>query len=418
MMKILMRLGKDPFDIVPAFQAYRQNVLGYNNGNLLFQLSAYKSLNTPLNKIVSYGYSANPSDADWINDNFDCFVLPLANAFRKSFIKKLDLYTSLVKKLKIPVIVLGVGAQAEEAKLEKIPKIDESVTSFVKAVLDKSASIGVRGEFTASYLRSLGFGGDVIDVVGCPSMFLFGSRFPETRSASIGKYSKLVISSRKRNEEFKMLAQKSIRAYPNLHFLPQATETLEVLLGFRDETFLEELQDLPVPGVIETKFFIDIWPWMMFLKECEFAFGTRIHGNVISLLAGTPAHVVAHDSRTLELAEYFEIPYTEINKLKTSDTIETLYEKSDYSKIVKNHGERFNNYLSFMQKNGLQPDFSDEYNSYFRKKMASMPFPCPLGFNPRSNERVVIERLNDLDCRVRKIGKWMSKKGFDANKLN
>ena len=44
--------------------------------------------------------------------------------------------------------------------------------AFVRAVLDHGPSIGVRGELTAEYLRSLGFRD--VEVVGCPSMFAWG----------------------------------------------------------------------------------------------------------------------------------------------------------------------------------------------------------------------------------------------------
>ena len=58
-----------------------------------------------------------------------------------------------------------------------------------------------------------------------------------------------------------------------------------------------------------TRFYVDPWPWIDDLRDFDFSFGTRIHGTIAALLAGTPAVVLAHDSRTLELARYFDIPH-------------------------------------------------------------------------------------------------------------
>ena len=54
--------------------------------------------------------------------------------------------------------------------------------------------------------------------------------------------------------------------------------------------------------------FLDPWTWMDYLAGFDFAFGTRIHGTITALVSGTPGYLFAHDSRTLELARYFDDP--------------------------------------------------------------------------------------------------------------
>ena len=49
---------------------------------------------------------------------------------------------------------------------------------FCNAVLEKSRSIGVRGEITQEYLVRLGIKRRKIDVIGCPSMYTFGDFLP------------------------------------------------------------------------------------------------------------------------------------------------------------------------------------------------------------------------------------------------
>src|SRR5699024_12624988 len=103
-------------------------------------------------------------------------LIPLADAFRDTFIKHLKKYTELFKNLKIPVVIVGVGIKAPIGKNvnEGFP-FDKEVKEFIAAVLEKSNIVGVRGQTTADYLSYLGFkeGKDHM-VIGCPSMYTFG----------------------------------------------------------------------------------------------------------------------------------------------------------------------------------------------------------------------------------------------------
>src|SRR5699024_7513084 len=103
-------------------------------------------------------YRINKNDADYINETYDCYIIPLADAFRESFRSHLRRYTRLIKKLNIPVIVVGVGLSAPfEPDLDEGFPFDADVKNFVSAVLEKSNIIGVRGQITADYLTKLGF---------------------------------------------------------------------------------------------------------------------------------------------------------------------------------------------------------------------------------------------------------------------
>ena len=173
--RILMRAGKSPFDVVSAEETYRRRILGGNLGNLLFTHAAHRALETRGTEVKAGGLVWRPKDAARINDEYDKFVVPLANAFRLGFAKELAQLTELISKLTVPVVVLGVGAQAtRDYDASRLEPIAPAVKAFAGAVLDRSASIGVRGDFTLDYLNRLGFRD--VDVVGCPSLFLNGDR--------------------------------------------------------------------------------------------------------------------------------------------------------------------------------------------------------------------------------------------------
>src|SRR5699024_5336539 len=128
--------------------------------------------------------------AEEINRNYDCYVIPFADAFRPTFIPLLKKYTKLIKKLSIPVIIVGVGLRAPfEPKLNEGFPFDNDVREFVSAVLEKSSMIGVRGQITADYLTRLGFEEEKDHtVIGCPSMYSFGSHL-KIKELSLSKES-------------------------------------------------------------------------------------------------------------------------------------------------------------------------------------------------------------------------------------
>ncbi|HZJ48367.1 MAG TPA: polysaccharide pyruvyl transferase family protein, partial [Acidimicrobiia bacterium] len=112
MTRILVRSGKDPFDVVSPHVTLRDNVIGNNVGNLVFSNAVHKLLTTSRTDTVSTRFRADARDAPQINAEFSAFAIPLANAFRPGFADALDRLSELIEKLTIPVVVVGVGAQA------------------------------------------------------------------------------------------------------------------------------------------------------------------------------------------------------------------------------------------------------------------------------------------------------------------
>lgn len=126
------------------------------------------------------------------------------------------------------------------------------------------------------------------------------------------------------------------------------------------------------------RFFVDAMPWINYLKDQEFSFGTRIHGNIASILAGTPALVITHDSRTLELVNHHAIPNRNINTIDNSTTIAGLYDAADYTQFNKRHGSAFQEYIDFLNKNTVDNIFSEKnINEYdkFDNYIESLNYP-------------------------------------------
>lgn len=363
-MRILLRSPRSPFESPSPYAVLERNLIGNNVGNLVFLDAAYRILHRPDVEVATDGFRVNPGDAGRINERFDMYVVPFANAFRRRFEHHLEQWTRLVEGLRIPVVVLGVGAQSNiRFEREPLLPLEPRVKRFVSAVLDRSPSIGVRGEFTADWLRGLGFRD--VEVIGCPSMFWSGDRITvEKRLPQLDAASRIAITiSPYRREMGPILAHHRGR-YPDLTYVTQDLASLELLLLGRPAGATRSPSGIPTdlshPMVREgnVRMFVHPWPWISFLRGTDFTFGTRIHGAIASLLAGTPAVVLAHDSRTLELARYFDIPYRLLEGVAPNLDAADLYADADYSRLVAGHSARWDAFAAFLARHGLTHAFA------------------------------------------------------------
>jgi hypothetical protein len=130
----------------------------------------------------------------------------------------------------------------------------------------------------------------------------------------------------------------------------------------------------------KVRVYVDPVTWIDELRPFDFSFGSRIHGNIAALLAGTPATVLCGDSRTLELCRYFEIPHERLDQVaKDPEAADParLYEQADFGPLVGNHRERYERFVRFLDKNGLQNTFTHgDGGAAFEQKMDSLPFPA------------------------------------------
>ncbi len=378
-----MRAAKSPFDVVSPGATYSRNLLGGNVGNLLFSHAAHRALETIDAEVVAGGLRWRKWQARRINREFDVFVVPLANAFRLSFERELKAITAMISKLTIPVVVLGVGAQGTHARgAAPLEPIRKSVEAFVGAVLDRSATIGVRGEFTAEYLKGLGF--KDVEIIGCPSMFMNGSRLQVAkRVRELGIESDIAINISPYRKRMGTVLQRHMAQYPHLTYVAQDHATLGRLIKGDSKFARREAIDSTVPlhtshpvfREDKVRTFIDVAPWLDFMAGQDFSFGTRVHGNMAALIAGTPAFVFTHDWRTLELARYFEIPHSRMRDIKMINA-KKLHAKADYKKLNEGHAARFATYCRFIEKNGLDHIWSSgEERTTFDERLAAIEFP-------------------------------------------
>ncbi|MFE9181927.1 polysaccharide pyruvyl transferase family protein [Micromonospora haikouensis] len=420
--RILLRAKKGPFDVYSPEETFERNWIGENAGNLVFSHAAHKLLRTSTAEVTSSEFRVNPREADEINERYDVFVVPLANAFRRSYAHRLVAMTRLIERLKIPVVVFGVGAQTNvDADREYLRPIDDAVKAFVSAVLDRSHSIGVRGEITEGYLRTLGF--SAVDVIGCPSMFLHGDSLRvDKRKTTLTVEDRVALTVSPYVKSMAKVIASHHRRYPNLRYLPQDLKTLGTLLFGDAPEDRGKKAAIPIhtshPLFTEDKvrMFVDPWTWMDYLSRFDFNFGTRIHGTITALVAGTPGYLFAHDSRTLELARYFDIPHRLMKDVPPDvDAIE-LYDEADYSALNNGHKARYATMTAFLAKHDLGVSFADgDSAARFDRQVAETTFPPAVRAQSATDPAELIARIQWLHDRNQELKETVA--GFESHRL-
>ncbi len=343
-----------------------------NFGNRLWFQGIISEISTEDN-VIDYWDSAKSFDE--INDLYDMVIAPMANVFSIGFRGLLDKLAERFAKITIPVYVIACGVQADSYdKLDEVcDAIKEPATRFMSAVYDSGGEFALRGFFSKEFFDRLGFHSAV--VTGCPSLYQLGrSSTVESNfeRAKLCDFSPIVNGNLEDCLPY-------LSNYPHCQFIDQHTyydllygnilneDTIQMsaILGLIRQYGLREFHMLAGERV---QLFPDMGSWMAFLRAggFQFSFGSRIHGNIMSILSGIPAMVYACDSRTREMAEFFHIPMV-LRSANTSDKLDLyeLYQTIDYSGYNSHIGEKYDNFESFLQEHGIVQKINTN-NQFFR----------------------------------------------------
>ncbi len=330
---------------------------------------------------TTYEFGYDELSEDYINNNYDCVLLPLANCFGAGWVQYLEKRASHISKLKIPVYVIACGIQAKSYdELDDLVKlIKEPATKFIKSVYNTGGEFALRGYFTAEFFERLGFKEAV--VTGCPSIFQMGRD--------------LVVSNEKVSEKefvstingtFKLpVSDKSIKSsdficqdiYGKFLYDPECFSSdpfsLRRILKYikrGDYDFVRAVANNKI------KLFADTQQWMGYYvyNNVSFSFGSRIHGTIIPILSGVPSLCYTMDARTREMTEFFDIPHiTPSPNLPKKDLYE-WYCETDYSAFNANFPKRFDEFEKFLQKCGLVKKINQN-NPFMQRTAEGFEYP-------------------------------------------
>ncbi|WP_346664647.1 glycosyltransferase family 4 protein [uncultured Mailhella sp.] len=339
-------------------------MLGGNSGNNVFQYTLQNLLRgedcqVDIDTDFFADFSAFRARADAISAEYDAMVFSPANVFANYAVDAgLTFWRDNIEKLRIPVYAIGAGAQSDASfSLGFVDEIRDQATAFVRSILNTGGTLGLRGYFTESVVRALGFQDSDYTVIGCPSIFLRGRGLRMEKPKLAREELRVAVNGfRAWNDR---AFHRHFREYPGSYFVCQ--EEFYRLLYAPDKLTWKELQYLSDPSELwlsmyrqdRIALYGDIPAWFEDLKrrKINFSFGCRIHGNILPILAGIPAYLDALDSRVRELGEFFSIPARTFDR--NPEDLYELYEQTDYTAFNAGFAARYDNFAAFMSACGL-----------------------------------------------------------------
>ncbi|MCA8903711.1 MAG: polysaccharide pyruvyl transferase family protein [Hyphomonas sp.] len=348
----------------PSFESL-YGLVGQNTGNLLFTNAVWSQIAGEKERV---GFTFDP---EALNDRLDGLIIPAANWL--SPLVDFSELGRLVDRLRIPVVLIGLGAQ--DANFSGEIAVPAGTRLFVEAVSARSAAISVRGSYTKHLLNGMGI--DNVIVTGCPSLCHDFRHFREFDRVHV-RFEKGLLHSTRFSADHEPFAHT-----PSVHreiFRLAFAHDVDLLIqsereemysltqldpaGLLDERLkrlLLEIYGAPDWHILSSYFhkhcqlFFDVDNWAKALERYDYVFGTRLHGTIMALNSGVPAFMLHHDSRTRELCEFSAIPSADAKSFKLSPgSIKRAVESTHFGAFYRRREQIKHVYQKFLQLNDLQ----------------------------------------------------------------
>ena len=351
-----------------------------NSGNMVHAIAPLKMFeNAVYYKNSNFKLAGENSFRNFVNNTCSHLIITLANTItldKPDNGKYLRLRKSL-EQYKVPIIVFGLGIQAKNRDLENAIMPEEAI-NLVKYLSSKAVALGVRGEYTKQVIEKFCHIDNVF-VTGCPSLFsnVEGLHNLKNNWTDLSGKGGVHITNVAREDE-KLLLDKAITME---HFM------IEPVSRFAHDYYVKLQKGLnpDVPYYLNhmmknsqyevsskdkiDKYFIENYKlfrstktWFEFNKEMlSYAYGTRFHVNMATILSGKPALWLTHDARTRELVEFFNLPHLDLHDAVTSD-FSVLKKAMDYKLFFEKLDGLFDNFNKYLSLNGLPILKYDKFN--------------------------------------------------------
>lgn len=327
--------------------------LGDNTGNMVFA--------NAIKEQVQF------EQEGWIKENMVfrdeyIYILPCSN-FLAGSNRWIEPLVDVIENQPARIVLVGLGAQARlsDKPIDVINRLSKKQKRFFSVLSERSTSIGVRGEFTAACLETMGIKNS--QVIGCPSAFKYmNGKFPEFKKLTSEKVMMTVTPSNR------MCSSKVLKMgiQVGAEWIMQSAD--EIIDLYHKNFLIQQIQKTArFPGVTlrEIKEYqrnkgTIFWNFRQWNSQLEkerytFAFGTRFHGNMMALRNGIPTIWIAHDTRTEELIRTLDLPGISVreNDFTKIRCIENLIERCDYTDFIQKYPKKIKYYKDFLKNNGV-----------------------------------------------------------------
>jgi hypothetical protein len=340
---------------------------GENIGNLAFWNAARLLFDAEPHLV---GWHTRKSE---LPDDIAALVIPAANFIHGDI--TLTPLVELVRAVDKPVFLLGIGAQAEREDEPLTP--GPGVLEFLQEVSARTPTICLRGDFTQRVCEGFGIGNT--QVLGCPSILTNPDpnlgRTLAARIARIGdgpvSVAAACVKGQLRSVERELMRLVQLR--PGSGYVVQ--RPIEFIKIIRGEDLTEQeasdfqraaaFYDLPGGRVALASFLRiagyvpdSVDSWLHWQQRFSASVNTRIHGTVMSVMAGVPGICIGHDTRTTELAKRLRLPLLSMQAFIGSRySLRDQFAESGFSgeAFDQNRAETAAAYVRILAEIGLPP---------------------------------------------------------------
>lgn len=376
--------------ISPSGEVYNHdNVRWYNYKDIQRSINHYHNIGDAFVfdsslKLLNYDKLnaleiVNPKfeDMDRINAEYDYVFLRGSNYVHNSM--RWNQTIEVLKRLKIPVIAWGIGAQAPvKGKIE----LSDETKTVLRMMADSTTSIGVRGAYSAQVLWDIGIKN--VRIVGCPTAFRRNNpdleiKLPpleEIRTAGITlrrevsatyaqdikqylTFHRDLVKNLAARFDVVLMAQGEVEEKKMVFGTPEQKEEAFAALRanktvndwYMDET-MEKLHR-------ERLFYSDVVAdYEDLVQQKDMVLGYRLHGNLMALANGVPSVYFTYDSRTVEFAETYQIPSFDVFSGREFK-LEDYWDQSLFDKFNRAYHHTYREMRQFLVENGADTKMVD-----------------------------------------------------------
>jgi hypothetical protein len=380
---LAINTGAIPFSAQSDGSFVMQNT-GGNTGNLAFWFAARRMFDNPI-ALIEW----NPSNL-YCKNMIDKLLIPAANQLSSQWDQ--GPLATLIERLNKEVIVFGLGAQAENESDEiSLPK---GTVRYLQVLSAHARTIFVRGTFTAELCAR--YGVKNVQPIGCPSILInLDQRLGSILSSRWGNDGQRLYAAAAAYKENTNAVESTLFSYikehPGSTYVLQDNELLIDCAQGRKVLKSTELDSVySIRRIIDpksnqneflqtfsrvTRCYGSVRAWLEAASLHDRAICTRIHGAIISLSAGIPTIVVAHDARMRELCDAMEIPWIGPEEIgKDKHFVEHIFSDVpfDGQRFDRKRTEIAADYVTHLEAAGLVPSSSLTQLSQRSRKAMNM----------------------------------------------
>lgn len=337
---------------------------GHNTGNLAFQ---YASWNLIEDQKQVFKFDFDPAT---VRDTCRLIVLPAANFLYNGF--DLGDLARRLEETKLPLVVLGLGAQAMRS-VDEI-KLQPGTERLLRVMAERCETIGLRGKYTAQVLQR--YGVQNFEILGCPSNFINSDREMGRQIASRVEARDGAVAFcptfYSYNSEFEEVMYRSLQSRVTQIVCQDPITAVALARGDADLDQLNWLNSAsgfllrlsgPERDALRPmlRAYFSIEAWMEAYRATDLVIGSRIHGVNVGWQTGRGALVVSFDLRTEELADTMGVPWVKAGDMAMGDrTVPFVKERVTAAAQVYDQRRNLlaNAFIALLQRSDLTPSQS------------------------------------------------------------